>query len=290
MLPPTFAPRLLASVVKFRLRSACKSAFAKWVRPPKRSPAGAGVTVFISNLNTRHAVELTLRSLFRHTAYSNLRVVVADNASTDGSREFLSAFAAGRPMTVILAAAAQPHSAWLDQMLKTCETEYLFAVDSDMLFLGGDPIGEMVDVMERDPDLYLLTPDLQPFRSGIVEPVGGAVVDQSVSPFTWLMCVRCSLRDRVPTSFAVVVELTGGTDGRPLVNDTGACLLRDMRAASAKYGVMPRWFASRFEHLGSMSWTPTSVPDQLTPHGFMRRYKAADAVRRNARLRAKGAV
>ena len=244
------------------------------------------MTVFISSLNTRHAIELTLRSLLRYTAYPDLRVVVADNASTDGSREFLTAFAAGRPVTVILAETARPHGLWLDQALASCETEYLIAVDSDMLFLGGDAIGEMIGVMERDPDLYLLTPALQPARHGIVEPVGGVVVDQAESPFTWLMCVRRSLRDRVPTSFAVVVEPTGGAAGRPLVNDTGACLLRDMRAASVGYGVMPRWFASRFEHLGSMSWTPTVAPDERTPYGFMRRYKADDAVRRAAKLSA----
>jgi glycosyltransferase involved in cell wall biosynthesis len=288
------ALRLILSACRYRLRICGKAVYARWARPVTHlrqfGSDAPQVTIFISNLNTRYAVELTLRSLLKHNKYPAIRVIVADNASSDDSREFLKQFAIGRPVTVVEAATAQPHAAWLDQMMRSCDTPYLVAVDSDMLFLGGDPIGEMISVMESQPELGLLTAGLQPFRSGVVEPVGGVVVDQSESPFTWLMCIRSTLREQIDSSFAVVVVPAGGNGGRPLVNDTGACLLQAMIEASIRYAVMPKWFATRFEHLCSMSWTPTVLPNRQTPYGFMRSYKADDAKRRAARLRKRGSA
>src|SRR5579871_2448141 len=59
--------------------------------PPPRPANPAPITVFISSLNTRYPLELTLRTLTRCTRYPDYRLCIADNGSTDGSREFLEA-------------------------------------------------------------------------------------------------------------------------------------------------------------------------------------------------------
>ena len=266
--------RLQISITVFRGRILAKTLKARLFRSRAYSlKTYPEISVFISSFNTRFALEMTIQSLLSLNRYPFVKLIIAENASNDGSLEFLERLSSTLKLTIITADSPRPHGYWLDEILQTCDTKYLFAIDSDMLFTGGDPLTEMVDVMEQNPSIYLLSAGLQPWRYALTEPVGNVLVDQSESPFTWMMCIRTELRTKVSASFSVLVEKCAGKDGRPLVNDTGAIVLQEIRKLSLEYGVMPKRFATRFEHMGSMSWKPTSENDESN-HVAFARYKA----------------
>jgi len=247
----------LSPYAKYRIRLAMKKTVARTLsvlpqRPLSQTPP---VTIFLSSFNTRYPLQLTIESLTKYTSYANLRFLIAENASTDGSREYLEQVSKKLPMEIIHSSSARMHKEWLNEMFQTISTPYWCAVDSDMLFMGRDWLADLLRVMESRKDLYLLSAETIPGLHGVVEPVGGEVIDLGERFSTWLFCVRTSLREQLRSDFGFVVDRIDPGTGRKLCYDVGGKLLADMRAKNLAYGHMPFWFRQKFYHFGSLSWS-----------------------------------
>jgi glycosyltransferase involved in cell wall biosynthesis len=239
--------------------------------------------LFISSLNTRYPLELTLSSLLKCTRYPDYRLWIADNGSTDGSLEYLQTLRDTLPLRLIQSPRPKSHSQWLDEVFRTVETPYWVAVDSDMLFLGRDWLCDLVRVMEAEPETYLLAAERRKPVRGYVEPVSSEVVDMGEAPSTWLFAVRTSLRERLHSSFAFVATTDPNTAVKQCY-DTGGRLLSDMREKNLAYRTMPWWFTRKYYHFGSLSWAPGGN----APGDYLRfkQYQLHDIQRRLRRARA----
>ena len=258
------------TMLKYHCMIAAKRLASRWLSTRPYAGDAPGVTVFISSLNTRYPLELTLRSLTAKTAYPNYRIVVGENASTDGSAEFLRDAAAEFPLTVIQNETPKLHAQWLDEFSQTVETPYWVAVDSDMLFTARDWLSDLIRIMHADPGLYVLAAERNEPQSGFVEPVSGTTIDTGETPSTWLFCVRTSLREHVDTSFVFHKEEPAESVGRLFCFDTGGRLLREMKHLGLRYAFMPRRYRWKYHHFGALSWIGSHAPDQR-----MRAFKAA---------------
>lgn len=225
---------------------------------PKKSPQSLDslpqVTLFISSLNTRHSLELTIKSLLKYTSYPNFQLLIADNASVDGSLEYLESLQiANVPIKLIKSNEAKLHSDWLDEVHKTVDTPYWIAVDSDILFFCKDWIVDMVNIMENNPDLYLLNAE-KSAACLCPDPLSDEILEMGEHPSTWLFCVRTSLRDHIDSSFKLVNLGRNQETGRIKSYDTGGLLLNTMKEKGLQHGYMPSWFFYKYYHFGSMSW------------------------------------
>jgi glycosyltransferase involved in cell wall biosynthesis len=247
----------LSPYAKYRIRLALKKTVSTTLSllPQKPLSQCPPITIFLSSFNTRYPLQLTIESLRRCTSYANLRFLIAENASTDGSREYLEEVSKKLPIEVIHAPSPRMHKEWLNEMYQTISTPYWFAVDSDMLFMGRDWLADMLRVMESRRDLYLLSAETIPPLYGVVEPVGGEVIDLGERFSTWLFCVRTSLRELLKPEFGFVVDRIEPGTGRKFCYDVGGKLLADMRAKNLAYSHMPFGFRQKFYHFGSLSWS-----------------------------------
>jgi len=213
-----------------------------------------GVTIFITNLNNRFPLELTLRSLAERTTYPNYQIWVADNGSTDGSLELLQSLKdAGWPLHIIDHGEARPQHEWYDFMAEEVPTKYWVGLHEDMILTGDGWLEDLVAYMEAHPDLLLLGGDPFPPRPGIREPVSGELVDGREALSTWIFCARHTLRDHVGTSFAYHKYWDEERE-RTQLYDQGGKLIEDLRANNLGFTCMPTWFQDKFYHLGSLTW------------------------------------
>ena len=102
----------------------------------------------------------------------------------------------------VLAEPETPLHEIYDRLYETAPTPYWITAHDDLLILARDWLADLIAVMEREPDLYLVACQRVPGRDGVREPVAGEIIDAGESLSTWLFCVRTELRDRLGTSFA----------------------------------------------------------------------------------------
>ncbi len=210
------------------------------------------VTVFVICTNNREPVELTLRSLRATTRYPKCNLVVIDNASTDGSSEFLRDLSENWGFELVQSEKARAHHEWCDWMFRTASTDYWVHVHDDMFFLASDWLGDMIALLERQPRLYLLGQRTRKIL-GYREPYG-SIIDLDESLVTCLFAVRTSLRDRVTTSFAFWAGERDPVSGRQRCYDEGGRLLADMSAMGLSFLALPWWHLLKWHHFGSLSW------------------------------------
>jgi glycosyltransferase involved in cell wall biosynthesis len=233
------------------------------------------VTVFVINTSNRYPLEMTLRSLTKHTRYPNFQIWVADNASSDGSRAFLEEARSELPITRILTSDTRRlHAEWLDTAHAEVDTPYWFGVDEDMMFLGSDWLSEMMDRFVKDPDLYLLSGEHVPAQIDVVEPVSQERVDVGTMPSTWIFGVRTALREKLSTPFTFHRGPIDPTTQRRNVYDTGGKLLEDMRSQGLRYDHMPSSFRVKYHHVGHLSWVFRH--DVPAPLRTFKQYQVAD--------------
>lgn len=217
-------------------------------------PATPAVTVFITNINNRFPLELTLRTLTANTEYPNYTIWVADNGSTDGSLDMVRELTAqGLPIRLIEHGEARPQHEWYDLMAETVETPLWVGMHEDMMFIDGDWLVELVLEMERRPGLLLLGGEYFPPRSGIREPVSNELVNLKESLSTWLFCARAELREYVPTSFSFYKHWSEDAD-RTILYDQGGKLIRDIRETDFEFDYMPTTYAQKYQHIANVSW------------------------------------
>jgi glycosyltransferase involved in cell wall biosynthesis len=212
------------------------------------------VTVFITNINNRFPLELTLRTLIRHTEYPNYRILVADNGSTDGSIEMVQGMIEDdAPIRLIDHGQPRPQHEWYDYMAAHVETPLWVGMHEDLMFIDGDWLVELVFMMEKRPDLLLLGGEYFPPSIGQTEPVSKEVVNLMESLSTWIFCARSELRDYVDTSFSFYKRWSEEA-GRTILYDQGGKLIEDLRSAGLGFDCMPPHYTRKYQHVANISW------------------------------------
>ena len=216
------------------------------------------VTIFISSFNTRYPLELTIKSLLKHTSYPKLRLWIAENASTDGSSDYVNSLKLAHiPLRILKTLTPKLHSEWLDEVAANVDTPYWMSVHPDMIFYSGDWVVDMISVMEKNLNQDLVI--AEPVSSGEIgiEPISGKTVKSYEKLSTWLLCFRTNYREKIQTSFSFVKETEDPNTGIIPIYDTGEKLLADMKDKKIQYGYMPTWFQKRYYHFGSLSYAFT---------------------------------
>lgn len=244
-------------ISRFHLDIAYKRA-AAWLHPTLQRThnfsAPPAVTVLVTTFNCRYPLELTLRSLRMHTNYPNYRILVAHNASTDGTIAFLQELIEqGWPLELIDCDEAKPQWWWFDWMMEEVETPYWVGLHQDMYFLSGDWLTDLVYGMEQEEDLLLLSGERSPARENVNEPVKGGKVDVAEKPSTWIFCARRELGRHIDTSWRDD-KRRDPTTGKLIIYEHGAKLIEDMQAAGLRYDWMPSWYGLRWQHIENLSW------------------------------------
>lgn len=272
-------------IVTYRARLAGKrlGATALGLAPAPRFARPPAVTVFVTSTNNRDALELTLRSLVATTRYPNVRLRVADNGSTDGTADFLRAFARTSPIPVdlVLADEPRPQHLWYDEMRDTARTPYWVGMHEDMILLGRDWLADLVAALERDPSCALLGGERFPSNPAFVEPVSHAVIDLRESLSTWLFAVRTEAARRVGASFAFYKTEQPGQ--KAVCYDQGGRFIEEVRAAGLRFACMPPWYRLKYHHVGSLSYWHRFNPGR--GYARLKRYQLEDVRRRAERLR-----
>ena len=130
------------------------------------SPA---VAVVLVCWNCRGDIERCLRSLEANTVYPNWRIIVIDNASTDGTREWLSAAAPERFQLVL----ADSNIGWvgaLNLALARYETDYFFFLNPDA-FVEPGWLAPLVAALEENPRAGFASPKFR-YLDGIIQYAG----------------------------------------------------------------------------------------------------------------------
>ncbi len=148
--------------------------FTKFFSTKPPSSANTRVDIVVVSYNSLDYLKKCLESLEQYADYPYALYVV-DNASTDGSREFLKTLTT---VTVILADANQGYA-------KACNQGARAGTGSYILFLNADSeaapnfLRPMVRCFESDPHIAVVGPKLVNFENKIV---GAGVVGTNATP------------------------------------------------------------------------------------------------------------
>lgn len=118
----------------------------------------ARVTVVVVTYNNLEFTRACLESLDRYSDWSNLEIIVVDNASADGTPEFLRTWAAGDEMHhVILNDDNRGFAAANNQGLAAATGDYLVLLNNDTFVTRGWVRG-LLTHMRRNPEVGLVGP------------------------------------------------------------------------------------------------------------------------------------
>ena len=256
ILPSSVGDRLhgLYMIAKYHANVAKKQVRAKRLPGFKDSVPNdpPSVTIYVTNSNNRDPLELTLRTLFETTTYSNFQVVVADNNSTDGSIEFVESLMDDHPVR-LLSGESKPQHEWYDYFMSTNTSEYWIGIHEDMMFLSNGWLSDLIGFMEAHPETDMLGGEYFGPVEGMQEPVSGEIVNLRESLSTWIFCVRTGLRERATTSFAFYKYWSEDLR-RTIAYDQGGKLIEDMRYDGLTFACMPDWYTDKWQHIGNVTW------------------------------------
>ncbi|SHO52253.1 hypothetical protein SAMN02745220_04463 [Desulfopila aestuarii DSM 18488] len=114
------------------------------------------VSIIIINYNTRELTHACLQSVYAETAGLRFEVIVIDNASVDGSREFLSSLTF-KNYRYCYNDENLGFSRANNQAAAMAAGNYLFFMNSDMIFLNNVPL-ILKEHMERHSEVGILGP------------------------------------------------------------------------------------------------------------------------------------
>jgi glycosyltransferase involved in cell wall biosynthesis len=249
-------PRVLLRLLLFHAQLLFQPIAAKLVDLGSPTPPSLlRSSAFLASLNTLPALRVALGTLARVEGGNPMPLLIADNASNDGSVAFLQAYASSRPgVHLILHDAIQWHGLWIDRALQETDADLLFVLDSDLIFFGQRLFERCRHYMAAHPECWILQADSWESRRDIWNNAADwRIHEEALS--TWFLCIRTGLRDRVDESFvAVFPDRQPPRDGRPVMSDTGAKVVAAMRAQELEIHSLPRPWRWQFHHVGSLSW------------------------------------
>src|SRR5512140_2406860 len=114
------------------------------------------LSIAIPTRQRRPLLEETLHSILGEAEAHGCEIVVSDNASEDGTRAFLEAFAARHP---VVRPHFQPRNVGLDRNMRDvaghCGGDHVWLLGDDDVAAPG-AIGRILARIARDPDLLVL--------------------------------------------------------------------------------------------------------------------------------------
>ena len=116
------------------------------------------VSVIVLTYNNLDMTKACLHSIDTHSLYDNLEIVIVDNASTDGSQEFLKQFAEDRPdVLLVLNNENKGFAAGNNQGLDAATGDFMIVLNNDTFVTPGWVRG-LVRPLLRDPSIGLAGP------------------------------------------------------------------------------------------------------------------------------------
>jgi len=116
------------------------------------------ISILILTYNNLEITRLCLKSLFQNTTYPNFEVIIIDNASTDGSPEWLGQYAKTQSnIRLILNEENRGFAGGNNQAAGLAEGEYLVFLNNDTVVTEGWLEGLLAH-MQQDPKIGLIGP------------------------------------------------------------------------------------------------------------------------------------
>jgi GT2 family glycosyltransferase len=149
--------------------------------PPRRAMVLPAVVVVVVCWNCRDDIERCLRCLETNTRYARWQLVVIDNASADGTGEWLAA----RPPGTFEFVRAERNLGWVGALnfaLLRYNADYYFFLNPDA-FVEPDWLAPLVAALEANPRAGFASPQFRyldgsiHFNGAYISPTGGFRVD-----------------------------------------------------------------------------------------------------------------
>ncbi len=116
------------------------------------------VSVVVLTYNNLHLTKLCIESLFRNTVWPNWELIVVDNASTDGTPEYLRVLARQHEnVRIILNDCNEGFARGNNRGLQAATGEYVVVLNNDTIVTRGW-VGRFVRHLRRDPRIGLIGP------------------------------------------------------------------------------------------------------------------------------------
>lgn len=112
------------------------------------------VSFLILNYNGKRLLKIILDSIKRIEFHGRYDVIVVDNHSTDGSREFMMK---NYPYVKIIENRENLATSGINPGLRHCSGKYIFYLNND-IELGNDCLQILYDILEKNPDAGLVAP------------------------------------------------------------------------------------------------------------------------------------
>lgn len=192
------------------------------------------IDVVILNYNTRHILAQCLPKVLEYSQHENVRVILADNASTDDSVEYVkNTF--GSKIQIITLQENYGFAGGYNHALKQCTGDYFVLLNSDAEPGNANWLQELYAVAQKHPDFAAAQPKILDYkRNGKFEYAGaaGGFIDYFGFPFC---------KGRI---FGNVETDTGQyNQEEPIFWASGAALFIKRDAWEAVNGLDPNFFA-----------------------------------------------
>ncbi len=143
------------------------------------------IDIVVLNYNTRDILAKCLPMVMRHSQHENVRIIVADNASTDDSVSFVKA-TYGDSIEVISLDQNYGFAGGYNKALAHCDAEYFVLLNSDAEPGNPEWLHELVQVANDHDDFAAAQPKILDYsRNGKFEYAGaaGGYIDHYGFPF-----------------------------------------------------------------------------------------------------------
>lgn len=215
------------------------------------APAPPTVTICVASFNTCSATELCIRSLRRFAGYPySLRV--GDSASTDGSLTVLETFERRGWLHLDRSAERRLHADWLDHWRRTCNSDLLLFVDSDIEVRRSGWLRHLVTlaVLERPAMIYAEWQPPQRYT------LNGRPAQVLARPAPWVLMIDCQQTASLQSSFAETRSETVPPSPFIIVRDVGAAFSEEASQLGMRMLAMPPTYRRLYHHYGGLSWLP----------------------------------
>ncbi len=116
------------------------------------------VSVIVLTYNNLHLTKLCIESIFRNSLWPNLQLIVVDNASTDGTREYLRDLAKQRSgVQIVLNETNEGFAAGNNRGLAAATGDYLVLLNNDTIVSRGW-LGRLIRHLGADPSIGMIGP------------------------------------------------------------------------------------------------------------------------------------
>lgn len=115
-------------------------------------------TIIIVTFNNLHLTKICIDSIFRNTIWPNCELIIVDNASTDGTREYLAELERSRSdIRVLLNDRNEGFARANNRGIQTASGEYIVLLNNDTIVSRGW-LGRLIRYLERNANVGLVGP------------------------------------------------------------------------------------------------------------------------------------